>query len=82
MNEKVNRAETAHRTLNNDFIKGAIEAVRKSCYDDIKDSKPEDQDLREDQYYMLRAVDEFERVLKRYIEDGKVIKNQIKQIMR
>ena len=68
----MNRAEKAKATLENDFIKDAIQEIREACYKNISLSAHDQGDLREDLYYMLRAVTAFERVLHHHIRDGKV----------
>jgi hypothetical protein len=81
----LNRAEKAKATLDNDFIKSAINEIREACYKNISLSAHDQADLREDLYYMLRAVAAFERVLQHHIREGKVDdlnELNIKRIMR
>ena len=81
----MNRAEKAKATLDNTYIKDAINEIREACYKNISNSSHDQAELREDLYYMLRAVTAFERVLKHHINEGKAedLNNlNIKRIMR
>lgn len=79
MTDRVRKATIANETLNNGFIKEAIEDIKKHCHKNIESSKHDEQEKREDMYYMLRAVDCFENILIKYINDGKQALSGINQ---
>lgn len=66
------RADKAKATLDNSFIKEAINDIRTACINNIRNSSHDQSDLRDDMYYMLRSVDCFERVLEKHIKTGQV----------
>ena len=80
----MNRAEKAKATLDHEYIAQAFDDVRKACFDNIKMSKHEDAGLRDDMYYMLRAVDALQHVFMNHIRTGKLQEAmpEIKRIKR
>ena len=78
------KAEKAKALLEDQTFRSAMDDLRKACYDNIKRSSHDQQDLREDMYYMLRAADAFERILRSRLNDGKIneIDFNIKRMIR
>ena len=68
----MNRAEKARATVDNDYIKEAFKEIIEACHQNIENSAHDQDDLREDMYYMLRAVKAFKRVLLSHIKSGQV----------
>ena len=82
----MDRAAKAQATLDSDFIKSAFHELRDACFTVIKSSAPTEGEQREDMYYLLRAIDYFEKLLKKHIETAKIEDLQkhanIKRILR
>ena len=78
------KADRAKALLENEDFKSAMGDLRKACYNNIKGSSHDQQDLREDMYYMLRAADALERVLINRVNSGKIneIDMNIKRMIR
>lgn len=53
----MNKAERAQYLVTDDFFKEQIAILKKSCIDQIVNSRPEDIDLREEAYQLNRAID-------------------------
>ena len=53
----MNKAERAKHLLIDDFFQEQIALIKKSCMDQIVNSRPEDIDLRESAYQLNRAID-------------------------
>ena len=53
----MNKADRAKHLLMDDFFQEQIALIKKSCMDDIVNSRPEDIDVREAAYQLNRAVD-------------------------
>ena len=71
MNNK-QKADKANRLLTDPAFVEGIASVKKEIYRDIAESEHDQQSLREDAYYLLKAVDRLELVLKRCVNKGKV----------
>lgn len=81
----MNRAEKAQATLDHEFIQEAFSTLTANCHDVISQSAHDQQDLREDMYYMLRAIKCLRGVFLTHVRTGKMEdlkKMEIKRIKR
>jgi hypothetical protein len=78
----VRRADHAERILKDPLINEAFDAIRDNIFKKISVSSFGQKDEREDLYRMLRAVESFEGQFKKYINDGKLAKNRLKELLR
>ena len=53
----MNKAERANHLITDDFFKEQISHLKKSCIDQIVNSRFEDIELRESAYQMIRGID-------------------------
>lgn len=84
---KVRRAEIAKNTLDHGFIQDAIKDIKEHCHKNIETSSHDQKEEREDMYYLLRSVSCFEKILFKYIQEGKAAlgglkETSIKQLQR
>ena len=70
--------EEADKLLKNRLLNGAITHIRNKQYQSIEESLGEEGAIRDDAYYMLRVIKEFEKFLVRVVKDGTAASNQIK----
>lgn len=53
----MNKAERANHLVNDDFFKDEIALLKKSCIDQIVNSRFEDIEVRESSYQLIRGID-------------------------
>jgi adenylosuccinate synthase len=82
--KKARKADDAKMLLNNPLLQETLSTLKETCFYNIETSSHDQQEEREDLYYMLRCITAFERQLKQYIQDGTVqVHNlNIKKILR
>jgi hypothetical protein len=80
--EIATRSDHAERILKDPIINDAFTAIRENIFKKIAESDYTQADQREDLYRMLRAIESFEGQFKRYINDGKIARNRLKEILR
>jgi len=71
LERKKQRGIRAQQLLDDELIKGAFNDIRENIYHKIASSSFSQSDERENCYHMLRAVECFEGVFKKYIRDGR-----------
>jgi len=67
----------AKQIIDDELIKGAINAIRENIYRKIGSSSFDQSKEREDCYHMLRAVESFEGEFKKMINTGRVAQEKL-----
>ena len=75
--KKVRKSEDAKRLLNDPILREALAEMRNACFHNIETSLHDEQEQREDLYYMLRCVTAFERQVKKIIQEGQASLNNL-----
>ena len=70
MNDLIRRAQRAEKTAESQYVKEAIKDIKEVCHSTIESSASDQCELREDMYYLLRAVSSFEKILLKHIREG------------
>jgi hypothetical protein len=78
------RANDAKMLLNHPLMREALSEMKETCFYNIETSRHDQEQEREDLYYMLRCISAFEAKFKQYIKDGTVTLHNlnIKKIVR
>ena len=72
MKEQVELGHEAFRLRENPILKKFLKELREYCHEAILNSDPQSPEVREDQYYMVRTIKEFEILLDEYIRTGQL----------
>ena len=73
------KGDKASQLLRDPLLSEAIDEIRSSLYSKIENSSFKQRDEREDCYFMLRAVESFEGMLRKYINAGKTAASEERQ---
>ena len=68
--ERRRRGEKARKLLDDQLINSALHDIRQKMYSGISSTSLKQDKEREGYYYMLKAIDSFESMLKNYISEG------------
>lgn len=75
----VNRAEHAHRLLNDELLSEAIKSLRDEVVRMWVDCPARDKEGKEALWQLAKTTDKFELLLKGYIETGKLASANLKR---
>lgn len=70
MKNKIVEGNKARQLLENPIFKQVVDQVRSNYQAKIESSKAGDKELREDSYYILRALRALEIEIKRIVDEG------------
>lgn len=80
--EKIERAARAEMILNDDMVAAALQEIENACMKTIRDSRPDEQLLRDDNYRMMRLVKSFRHHFERHLRTGEVAQGNLAEIER
>lgn len=76
--KKIRAGQEAEKLIENQILRGAITHIRNECYRDIENSAGNEKEVREDNYYLLKAITKFEKSLIKLVKDSKDLQAKIK----
>ena len=78
----IQKAEQAKRIINDPMVKGALDRMRQTTFDNFRSSKWDNPEEREELYKMIRAIDAFEEEFKRQIDGGKKARSLLDKLLK
>ena len=79
MQADVDRAEHAHRLLNDELLNDALKTIRDEVVQMWIDCPARDQEGKEALWQLAKTTDKFESLLKGYVETGKLATANLKR---
>ena len=85
--QKINKGHHAERLLKDPLLQEALNVIKQRCFDNMQQMESYQEDEIKAAYYLLKASNMFETVLKGYIRDGQIVASDlssenIKRILR
>jgi hypothetical protein len=77
--ETLHRARLAAEVLDNPLVVEALAMMRASVVDKWESSLPWEKESRETLYFQQLAIEQFEAIFRKLIEDGKFAEHSIKR---
>lgn len=79
--QKSEKGRAAEKLLNNRTLTQALKDMEAGALDGIADSSPDQEELREDLYRMIKVIRSLKKLLKVYVNLGKNADVKIEEIM-